>query len=50
VQCVTVGGNTTVRVDANGTVGGTLFADVCVLAGVTTTVNDLVSSGNLELV
>jgi hypothetical protein len=43
-------GNTTVKVDPNGTVGGAVFTDLVVLTGVTgLTVNQLVSDGNLDL-
>jgi hypothetical protein len=50
VQCETIGGNTTVSVDADGAAGGASFTDVCVLSGVSTTTNQLVEGGNLELV
>jgi Ca2+-binding RTX toxin-like protein len=49
VQCETLGGNTTVSVDADGAAGGAAFTDVCVLSGVSTTTNQLVEGGNLEL-
>jgi Ca2+-binding RTX toxin-like protein len=49
VQCVTAGGNTTVKVDADGALNGAKFTDVCVLTGVTTTLDDLVNHGNIQL-
>jgi len=48
VQCEVTGGNTTVKVDADGAAGGAAFTDVCVLTGVTTTLTDLVAGGNIE--
>src|SRR5262249_36273991 len=39
VQCVTAGGNTTVKVDADGLANGAKFTDVCVLTGVTATLD-----------
>jgi hypothetical protein len=50
VQFVPGGGNTTVRVDADGAAGGAVFVDVAVLSGVTLTgVNQAVVEGNLQL-
>jgi Ca2+-binding RTX toxin-like protein len=49
VQCETTGGNTMVKVDADGAAGAAAFTDVCVLSGVSTTTNQLVEGGNLEL-
>jgi Ca2+-binding RTX toxin-like protein len=49
VQCVTAGGNTTVRVDADGAANGSKFTDVCVLTGVTATLGDLLADGNIAL-
>jgi Ca2+-binding RTX toxin-like protein len=49
VQCETTGGNTTVKVDADGAAGGAAFTDVCVLSGVSTATDQLVAGGNLEL-
>jgi Ca2+-binding RTX toxin-like protein len=49
VQCVTAGGNTTVRVDADGLANGAKFTDVCVLTGVTTDLTSLVNDGNILL-
>jgi hypothetical protein len=46
---VTAGGNTTVKVDADGAANGSKFADVCVLTGVTTTLGDLLANGNVAL-
>jgi Ca2+-binding RTX toxin-like protein len=49
VQCVTVGANTTVRVDADGALNGAKFTDVCVLTGVTTDLGALVAGDNILL-
>src|SRR5262249_29695274 len=49
VQCVTAGGNTTVKVDADGLANGAKFTDVCVLTGVTTDLDSLLSDGNIQL-
>src|SRR6185312_12159895 len=49
VQCVTAGGNTTVKVDADGVANGAKFTDVCVLTGVTATLYDLLVGDNLQL-
>ena len=49
VQCVTAGGNTTVKVDADCLDNGAKFTDVCVLTGVATDVATLLSDGNLVL-
>ena len=49
VQCVTAGGNTTVRVDADGALNGSKFTDICVLTGIATDLTTLVSDGNLAL-
>jgi Ca2+-binding RTX toxin-like protein len=50
VQLVASNGNTTVRIDANGAVGGAQFADAFVLVGVTATdANQLIGDGNLIL-
>jgi len=50
VQLVASNGNTIVRVDTNGAVGGAHFTDAFVLTGVTATdVNQLVDDGNLIL-
>jgi len=49
VQCVTAGGNTTVKVDADGLANGSKFADICVLTGVTTDLATLVNDGNIQL-
>jgi Ca2+-binding RTX toxin-like protein len=50
VHLVESGGNTTVKIDANGAVGGAAFADAVVLIGVTgLNVSQLVTDGNLEL-
>jgi Ca2+-binding RTX toxin-like protein len=50
VQLVESGGSTTVRIDANGAVGGANFVDAVVLTGVTgVTVETLVNDGNLVL-
>jgi hypothetical protein len=44
------GGNTTLKVDANGAAGGAVFTDVAVLTGVIgLTVSQLVTDGNLDL-
>jgi hypothetical protein len=48
VQCDAGGGNTTVKVDADGATNGANFTDVCVLTGVTTTLTDLVAGGNIQ--
>ena len=49
VQLVVSGNNTTVRIDANGAVGGASFTDAFVLTGVTgLTVSQLVADGNLH--
>jgi Ca2+-binding RTX toxin-like protein len=50
VQLTVASGNTTVSVDANGTVGGSSFIDLATLSGVdvgTSTAADLVTDGNL---
>ncbi|HTO80761.1 MAG TPA: type I secretion C-terminal target domain-containing protein [Methylomirabilota bacterium] len=49
VQCIATAAGTTVKVDANGTAGGAAFTDVCILAGVTTTLDTLLAGGNIEL-
>jgi Ca2+-binding RTX toxin-like protein len=49
VQCVTAGGSTTIKVDADGAADGSKFADVCVLTGVTATLGDLIADGNIAL-
>jgi Ca2+-binding RTX toxin-like protein len=49
VQCVTAGGNTTVKVDADGTLNGSKFTDVCVLTGVTTPLGGLLAGDNMAL-
>ena len=46
IQTVTADGNTTVRVDLDGA-GGGAASDVCVLQGVSTDLNGLLSQGNL---
>jgi Ca2+-binding RTX toxin-like protein len=48
-QCVSAGGNTTVKVDADGLANGSKFTDVCVLTGVATDLTTLVNDGNLSL-
>jgi Ca2+-binding RTX toxin-like protein len=50
VQLAVSGGNTIVRIDANGAAGGFAYADAFVLVGVTgVTVDQLVANGNLIL-
>jgi Ca2+-binding RTX toxin-like protein len=50
VQLAVSGGDTTVRIDANGAAGGAAFVDAFVLAGVVVTdVTQLVADGNLLL-
>jgi Ca2+-binding RTX toxin-like protein len=49
VQCLQSGGNTTIRVDANGAAGGAAFSDVCVLSGQSVTLNTLLADGNILL-
>jgi Ca2+-binding RTX toxin-like protein len=50
VQLTVSGGNTIVRIDANGAVGGHSYTDAFVLTGVTgLTVNQMVADGNLVL-
>jgi Ca2+-binding RTX toxin-like protein len=49
VQCVSAGGNTTVKVDADGTLSGAKFTDICVLTDVTATADTLLADGNLQL-
>jgi Ca2+-binding RTX toxin-like protein len=49
VQCVTVGGNTTVKIDADGLANGAKFTDVCVLTGVATDLGTLLTGDNIEL-
>ncbi len=48
VQCDAAGGNTTVKVDADGAVNGAAFTDVCMLAGVTTSLDALVAGNNID--
>ncbi len=49
MQCLQSGGNTTIRVDANGAVGGAVFSDVCVLSGQSATLGALLADGNIVL-
>jgi hypothetical protein len=50
VQLTVSNGNTIVRIDANGAVGGASFTDAFVLTGVTgLSVTQMVSDGNLIL-
>ena len=49
VQCVTAGGNMTVKVDADGLANGAKFTDVCVLTGVATDLDTLLADGNIQL-
>src|SRR5262249_59573884 len=49
VECASGGGNTTVKVDADGAANGANFTRLCVMTGVTTTLPDLVSGGNIDL-
>lgn len=50
VRCVTVGGNTVVKVDANGDAGGAKFVDIAVLSGVTgVTAEQMAMDDNLVL-
>ncbi len=49
VQLSESGGNTTVRIDANGATGGSAYVDLVVLQGVTgLTVSQLLTDGNLK--
>jgi trimeric autotransporter adhesin len=50
VQTVVSNGSTTIRVDADGAVGGAHFVDTFVLQGVITTADDLVNNGNLQFI
>ena len=43
------GGGTTVKVDADGAANGAKWTDVCVLTGVSATLDDLLAGGNLQL-
>ena len=47
IQTSTVGGNTVLRIDLDGTGGPEAFFDLCILQGVTTDLNGLLSQGNL---
>jgi Ca2+-binding RTX toxin-like protein len=47
IQTAVADGNTIIRVDLDGTGGGGGFFDVCVLRGVSTDLNGLLSQGNL---
>jgi Ca2+-binding RTX toxin-like protein len=49
LQAVFANGNTTIRVDANGAVGGASFVDAVVLHGVNATVEQLAAGDNLIL-
>jgi Ca2+-binding RTX toxin-like protein len=49
VQCLQSGSGTTIRVDANGAAGGTVFSDVCFLSGQSVTLNALLADGNILL-
>jgi Ca2+-binding RTX toxin-like protein len=49
VQCVTAGGNTTVKVDADGLANGAKFTDICVLTSVTADLATLVNDGSIQL-
>jgi Ca2+-binding RTX toxin-like protein len=48
VQCVLSGGNTILRVDANGAAGGAQFTDICVING-PLSLPALIADGNLVL-
>jgi hypothetical protein len=39
----------TVKVDVDGLANGVKFTDVCVLTGVTATLDDLANDGNIQL-
>src|SRR5262249_10455135 len=49
VQFDAAGGNTAVRVDAHGPTNRPNFPDKWVLAGLPTTLTDLIAGGNIEL-
>jgi Ca2+-binding RTX toxin-like protein len=49
VQTEVIGGDTVVRVDADGAANGSSFTEVAVLSSVETSVNDLVADGNIVL-
>jgi Ca2+-binding RTX toxin-like protein len=49
VRTLQIGGDTVVEVDRDGADGGAGFAGVFTLAGVTTTVDELLAGGNLQL-
>jgi Ca2+-binding RTX toxin-like protein len=49
IQCVASGGNTIVRVDANGSAGGAHFSDVFIISGGSLSLSTLISDGNLVL-
>ncbi len=48
VECDAGGGNTTVKVDADGAVNGAAFTAVCTLTGVTTSLDALVAGNNID--
>ncbi len=48
IQTVTAGGSTTVRVDADGAVGGANFVDMAILQGVSTDVDGLITTTSIR--
>jgi Ca2+-binding RTX toxin-like protein len=49
VQCVTVGGDTTVQVDVDGAANGVMFVSIAIMTGVATDAATMAADGNLVL-